>query len=142
MSNAITAKNLCLWYGSAQALKNINMQILENNITALIGPSGCGKTTLLRILAGFLKQSEGNVIFDKEEISELASCIEKNPDTEVIIDIEKAEIKAGDKTYKAGIKQALQKSLLDGTYDTIYELMKNKDKVEEMDKNLPPKCFN
>lgn len=82
------------------------------------------------------------ITMPKAEISELASYIENNPDTEVIIDIEKAEIKAGDKTYKAGIKSALQKSLLEGTYDTIYELMKNKDKVEEMDKNLPPKCFN
>ena len=82
------------------------------------------------------------ITLPKSEIAELAEYIEKNPDTEVIIDIEKAEIKAGDKSYKAGIKRALQKSLLDGTYDTIYELMKNKEKVEEMDKNLPPKCFN
>lgn len=82
------------------------------------------------------------ITLPKSEIAELAEYIEKNPDTEVIIDIEKAEIKAGDKSYKAGIKRALQKSLLDGTYDTIYELIKNKDKVEEMDKNLPPKCFN
>lgn len=82
------------------------------------------------------------ITMPKAEIAELAEYIEKNPNTEVIIDIEKAEIKAGDKSYKAGIKRALQKSLLDGTYDTIYELMKNKDKVEEMDKNLPPKCFN
>lgn len=50
MSNAITAKNLCLWYGSAQALKNIDIQIPENNITALIGPSGCGKSTFLKTL--------------------------------------------------------------------------------------------
>ncbi len=50
MNNAITAKNLCLWYGSAQALKNINIQIPENNITALIGPSGCGKSTFLKTL--------------------------------------------------------------------------------------------
>ena len=50
MSNAITAKNLCLWYGNAQALKNINIQIPENNITALIGPSGCGKSTFLKTL--------------------------------------------------------------------------------------------
>ena len=82
------------------------------------------------------------ITMPKAEIAELAEYIEKNPNTEVVIDIEKAEIKAGDKSYKAGIKRALQKSLLDGTYDTIYELMKNKDKVEEMDKNLPPKCFN
>ena len=50
MSNAITAKNLCLWYGSAQALKNINMEIREKNITAFIGPSGCGKSTFLKTL--------------------------------------------------------------------------------------------
>ncbi len=50
MNNAITAKNLCLWYGGAQALKNINIQIPENNITALIGPSGCGKSTFLKTL--------------------------------------------------------------------------------------------
>ena len=50
MNHAITAKNLCLWYGSAQALKNINIQIPEKNITALIGPSGCGKSTFLKTL--------------------------------------------------------------------------------------------
>ena len=50
MSNIITAEDFCLWYGSAQALKNINMEIPEKNITALIGPSGCGKSTLLKTL--------------------------------------------------------------------------------------------
>ena len=50
MSHVITTKNLCLWYGSAQALKNINIQIPEKNITALIGPSGCGKSTFLKTL--------------------------------------------------------------------------------------------
>ena len=50
MSSAITTKDLCLWYGDTQALKNINIQIPENNITALIGPSGCGKSTFLKTL--------------------------------------------------------------------------------------------
>ena len=50
MNHTITAKNLCLWYGSTQALKNINIQIPEKNITALIGPSGCGKSTFLKTL--------------------------------------------------------------------------------------------
>ncbi len=50
MSSAITAKNLCLWYGSTQALKHIDIQIPGNNITALIGPSGCGKSTFLKTL--------------------------------------------------------------------------------------------
>lgn len=43
-------KNLNLFYGEFQALKNINMQICANEITALIGPSGCGKSTLLKSL--------------------------------------------------------------------------------------------
>ena len=47
MSNVMTVKDLCLWYGSAQALKDINIEIEERSITALIGPSGCGKSTFL-----------------------------------------------------------------------------------------------
>jgi phosphate transport system ATP-binding protein len=46
----ITTKNLNLYYGDKQAIKNINMDIEKNEITALIGPSGCGKSTYLRIL--------------------------------------------------------------------------------------------
>ena len=46
----ITAKDLCLWYGASQALKNINIEIPERSITALIGPSGCGKSTFLKTL--------------------------------------------------------------------------------------------
>lgn len=46
----ITAKDLCLWYGEHQALKNINIEIPEKSITALIGPSGCGKSTFLKTL--------------------------------------------------------------------------------------------
>ena len=46
----ITAKNLELYYGSFQALKGIDMNIPEKEITAFIGPSGCGKSTFLRCL--------------------------------------------------------------------------------------------
>ncbi len=46
----ITVKHLDLWYGNNQALKNINIDIDENKITALIGPSGCGKSTFLKTL--------------------------------------------------------------------------------------------
>lgn len=50
MNNIITVKDLCLWYGATQALKSINIDIHERNITALIGPSGCGKSTFLKTL--------------------------------------------------------------------------------------------
>jgi len=45
---ALAVENLDLYYGSAQALKSINMQIAAKRVTAFIGPSGCGKSTLLR----------------------------------------------------------------------------------------------
>ena len=50
MSEIMTAKNLSLWYGENQALKNINITIPEKSITAFIGPSGCGKSTFLKTL--------------------------------------------------------------------------------------------
>ncbi|MBE7001853.1 MAG: phosphate ABC transporter ATP-binding protein [Ruminococcaceae bacterium] len=46
----ISTKNLSLWYGSFQALKDINIEIPAHSITALIGPSGCGKSTFLKTL--------------------------------------------------------------------------------------------
>lgn len=46
----IKIENVNLYYGEFQALKNINMEIKENEITAFIGPSGCGKSTLLKSL--------------------------------------------------------------------------------------------
>ncbi len=46
----ITVNDLCLWYGSTQALHHINMDIPDRAITALIGPSGCGKSTFLKTL--------------------------------------------------------------------------------------------
>ena len=46
----MTVKDLCLWYGNHQALKDINIDIPEKSITALIGPSGCGKSTFLKTL--------------------------------------------------------------------------------------------
>ncbi len=50
MSFKIESKDLNLWYGEKQALKNINLGVFENKITALIGPSGCGKSTYIRCL--------------------------------------------------------------------------------------------
>lgn len=71
--NIITVKNLCLWYGEAQALKNIDLEIPQKSITALIGPSGCGKSTFLRTLNRMndlingIKIS-GNIFYGDEDI--------------------------------------------------------------------------
>ena len=50
MSSILSVENMCLWYGSHQALRDINIEIPEKSITALIGPSGCGKSTFLKTL--------------------------------------------------------------------------------------------
>ncbi len=50
MENCFNVANLDLYYGDKQALKNINIEIKKNCVTALIGPSGCGKSTFLRCL--------------------------------------------------------------------------------------------
>ncbi|MFH1322269.1 MAG: phosphate ABC transporter ATP-binding protein PstB [Methanobacteriota archaeon] len=49
-TDAIETTNLNAWYGKTQALKNVNMSIEVNRITAIIGPSGCGKSTFIRCL--------------------------------------------------------------------------------------------
>ena len=46
----LSVKGLDLWYGTAQALKNVSIDIPETKVTALIGPSGCGKSTFLKTL--------------------------------------------------------------------------------------------
>lgn len=71
MNKLIQFKNIVKDFNGQIVLKGINLDIYENEFVTLLGPSGCGKTTLLRILGGFLKQNEGQVIFDGQEISEL-----------------------------------------------------------------------
>ena len=68
-----TIENLNLFYGNFQALKQINLKISKNEITAFIGPSGCGKTTLLKTLNRMNDLVEdvtinGKVLLDDEDI--------------------------------------------------------------------------
>ena len=53
-------------YGNFTALDNINLELLNGEFIAILGPSGCGKTTLLRLLAGFMKPTEGTITIDNE----------------------------------------------------------------------------
>ena len=69
----ISVQNLNLHYGENHALKNVNMEIKENAITAFIGPSGCGKSTFLKCLNRMNDlvdnvHIEGTVLLDGEDI--------------------------------------------------------------------------
>jgi len=71
--NIIETKDLCLYYADNQALKNINMSINKNEVTALIGPSGCGKSTFLRTLNRMndlieIVRITGEVFFEDKDI--------------------------------------------------------------------------
>ena len=65
----IQFKNIVKEFDGQLVLKGVSLDIYENEFVTLLGPSGCGKTTLLRILGGFLRQTEGEVIFGDQEIS-------------------------------------------------------------------------
>src|SRR5947208_12978170 len=72
-SYKVSIKKLEAWFGTKQALKDINLDIKENTITAIIGPSGCGKTTLIRCLNRMHEmtpssRSRGQVIIDGIDI--------------------------------------------------------------------------
>ena len=56
-------------YGNFTAVDNVNLQIYKGEMFALVGASGCGKTTLLRMLAGFARQSSGSISIDGVEMS-------------------------------------------------------------------------
>ncbi len=77
----IACRNLDFFYGEFQALRNINLDFFDRQVTALIGPSGCGKSTLLRcfnrIYSLYPKQrAEGEIILDGHDI--LSNAIDVN----------------------------------------------------------------
>lgn len=83
MNNIMTVHDLCLWYGSHQALTDINIEIPGKSITALIGPSGCGKSTFLKTInrmndlipdvkiTGEIKYKERNIFAPNVDVNDL-----------------------------------------------------------------------
>jgi phosphate transport system ATP-binding protein len=82
-ANAIEIRNLDFFYGTFKGLKNVNMDIGENRVTAFIGPSGCGKSTLLRTLNRMYslypgQRAEGQINFYGQNI------LDKNQDLNLL----------------------------------------------------------
>ena len=119
MKNILEVKDMNLWYSNFQALKNINMEIPENQITAFIGPSGCGKSTFLKSLnrmndlvdgvkiTGSILYENQNILDDSIDVNQLRREIgmvfqKPNPFPMSIYD----NIAYGPRTH--GIKNKLQ----------------------------------
>ena len=70
-SHRVRLDNVSHRFQDFTAVSNINMDIAGGELVALLGPSGCGKSTLLRIISGFIRQSEGRVLFDDNAVDPL-----------------------------------------------------------------------
>ncbi|MBR2041919.1 MAG: phosphate ABC transporter ATP-binding protein [Oscillospiraceae bacterium] len=142
MSDILTVNDLCLWYGNTKALKNININIPEKSITALIGPSGCGKSTFLKtlnrmndLIPGVKIEGEvcynGNDIYGKDvDVNELRRNIgmvfqKPNPFPMSIYD----NVAYGPRTHgitnKAELDEIVERSLKDAAiWDEVKDRLK------------------
>ena len=71
----LAIKNLNVFYGDKQALFNVNLNIMEKEVTSLIGPSGCGKSTLLKCINRMndlveICKTDGQVLLDSKDIND------------------------------------------------------------------------
>ena len=74
MSESILqVENLSKYFGGLAAVSDCSLKIKKGSITGIIGPNGSGKTTLFNLIAGNLKSSQGSVIFDNENITDMPS---------------------------------------------------------------------
>src|SRR6266852_4644067 len=68
----LTLDNITQRFNDFIAVSDINLNVAGGELVALLGPSGCGKSTLLRIISGFIRQTEGRVLFDDNPVDHLA----------------------------------------------------------------------
>jgi putative spermidine/putrescine transport system ATP-binding protein len=71
-SHRVRLEEITHRFSDFTAVSDINLDIAGGELVALLGPSGCGKSTLLRIISGFVRQSQGRVLFDDEAVDHLA----------------------------------------------------------------------
>ena len=71
LGHRLTLDDITQRFGDFTAVRNINLDVAGGELVALLGPSGCGKSTLLRIMSGFIRQTNGRVLFDGEPVDHL-----------------------------------------------------------------------
>ena len=72
-SNILQVKNLSKSFGGLKAISDCSLKIKKGSITGIIGPNGSGKTTLFNLISGNLKSSQGKVLFNNEDITNIPS---------------------------------------------------------------------
>ncbi len=67
--SAVSTRNITKFYGAVEALRDLSLEFPRGQLTSLLGPSGCGKTTLLKIIAGLLDPSSGEVLVNGKTVT-------------------------------------------------------------------------
>jgi branched-chain amino acid transport system ATP-binding protein len=73
MNSFLQIRNLNLYYGDAQALSDISLEVPKGEIVAIVGANGAGKSSLIRTIAGIEKRRSGKIVFNEKDISALES---------------------------------------------------------------------
>src|SRR5580704_17036446 len=68
----LTLDNITQRFNDSVAVRDIDLDVAGGELVALLGPSGCGKSTLLRIVSGFIRQTQGRVLFDGQPVDDLS----------------------------------------------------------------------
>ena len=71
--NILQIENLSKYFGGLAAVSDCSLKIKKGSITGIIGPNGSGKTTLFNLIAGNLKSSQGKVLFNNEDVTDVPS---------------------------------------------------------------------
>ena len=79
MNNLLDINNLFLTYhskiGETEALSKLSFSVKNNEFISIVGPSGCGKTTILSLIAGLLKPSDGEILLDGKRVENINTDI-------------------------------------------------------------------
>jgi phosphate transport system ATP-binding protein len=138
----IETKNLSFYYGSKQALRNINIVCADRQVTAIIGPSGCGKSTFIRtlnrmndVIAG--ARVEGEILIDGVNINSPAVDVvelrknvgmvfqKPNPFPKSIFDNVAYGLRINDGKNRAKIEEVVEKSLIEAAlWDEVKDRLK------------------
>ena len=116
----LKVENLDVFYGGIHALKSVEFNIDEGQIVSLIGSNGAGKTTILEVISGIVKERNGNIIFQKQDITKLPS--------EEIVGLGIVHVPEGRRVFTA---LNVEENLLMGAY-----LRKDKGEIENDLKNV------
>lgn len=142
MESHIQVRNLNVFYGKQQALKNINIEIPKNQITVIMGPSGCGKTTLLKSFNRFLELNDGTRIegevlvdgqniYDRDvdvtEVRKVVGLLAQRPSPlpmsiydNVVYGMNIHKLKKDRREYKAAVRHYLE---IAGLWDEVHKRM-------------------